>query len=179
MGYKTHDDITKRLCGHIVGISFSLPLVGIQARVGDGVQQAYGRLGGGALLQYSGLLLRLYDTQHSEEDGVSFVLPYWRWVSSQIRHPERTNSSKDGYRTRDGKIVCNPPTSPLIYIKSTTEIKTWTLRTSSRVVTWSPVVLSLLLCLVLMKQTAGREYMQSIVQRREKRPREKNKPGGL
>jgi len=134
---------------------------------------------GGALLQYSGLLLRLYDTQHSEEDGVSFVLPYWRWVSSQIRHPERTNSSKDGYRTRDGKIVCNPPTSPLIYIKSTTEIKTWTLRTSSRVVTWSPVVLSLLLCLVLMKQTAGREYMQSIVQRREKRPREKNKPGGL
>ena len=62
-----------------------------------------------------------------------------------IRDPERTNSSKDAYSTRDGKIVCNPPTSPLIYIQSTTDIKTWTLRTSSRVVAWSPVVLFFLL----------------------------------
>ena len=33
MGYKSHNDITKRLCGHFWEIFFSLPLVGIQARV--------------------------------------------------------------------------------------------------------------------------------------------------
>jgi hypothetical protein len=58
----------------------------------DGVYQAYGGLGVRSCCNTSGLLLRLYDTQHSEEDGVFFCVALLEVGSLiQIRDMERYN----------------------------------------------------------------------------------------
>jgi hypothetical protein len=93
VGYKSHDDITKRLLRAFLGISSSLPLRGWDTGASsDGVYQAYGGLGVRRCCNTSGLLLRLYDTQHSEEDGVFFCVALLEvWSLIHIRDLERYN----------------------------------------------------------------------------------------